>query len=256
MLTRRAILAGAALGLPGGVTRWPGSARAAVSLTYDDGLDSQLDTVALALERRGLRGTFFLTVENMAARVEDWRQLADRGHEIGNHTASHPCELRSAALEPFRSREIVSSQSFLDTHFGSNPERLFAYPCGVIDLGPGSQQVAEQRYISTLRGRFLGARAADGDPNDPRQVSRNRYQLQAVAPTYDADDPALAADYVRRAERMGFWAVLIFHDVLPRRLGDGDTSVASHDAFLDWLGRRRVWTAPMGEVLQHIGVRA
>ena len=33
---------------------WPGGAQAAVSLGYDDGLDSQLDHVVPALNKRGL----------------------------------------------------------------------------------------------------------------------------------------------------------------------------------------------------------
>ena len=39
---------------------WPGGARAAVSLTYDDAVPSQRDA-AEELARAGLRGTFFLT---------------------------------------------------------------------------------------------------------------------------------------------------------------------------------------------------
>src|SRR3954470_638734 len=40
---------------------WPGSARAAVSLTYDDGLASHIEVVGPALEKHHLRGTFFIT---------------------------------------------------------------------------------------------------------------------------------------------------------------------------------------------------
>jgi peptidoglycan/xylan/chitin deacetylase (PgdA/CDA1 family) len=42
---------------------WPGGAKAAVSLTYDDGLDSQLDNVVPALRRFDLKATFFLVEE-------------------------------------------------------------------------------------------------------------------------------------------------------------------------------------------------
>jgi peptidoglycan/xylan/chitin deacetylase (PgdA/CDA1 family) len=38
---------------------WPAGHRGAVSLSYDDGLDSQLDLAVPALERHGFRGTFF-----------------------------------------------------------------------------------------------------------------------------------------------------------------------------------------------------
>jgi hypothetical protein len=105
-----------------------------------------------------------------------------------------------------------------------------------------------------LRHTFVAARAADGDPNDPRRAGRDRYVLQAIAPTYDRDDPRLATDYLRKAMRRGFWAILIFHDVVPKRIGKGDTSIASHDLILDWIKDQPIWCAPMRSVLRALKV--
>lgn len=261
MQTRRTILLGAGLSLtlvatPALARRraWPGGARAAVSLTYDDGLDSQLDNVIPALAKRDFKATFFLTKENMEARLADWRTVAAAGHEIGDHTVSHPCELKDYTADRFAQEEVVGAESFLDAGFGTDHQRVFAYPCGVIALGRGPALEAQLRYISVLRGRFAAARAADGDPNDPRRVGRDRFLLNAVAPTYDKDDPRLAIDYVRKALAWGFWAILVFHDVLPKRLGDGDTSIASHDLILDWIKARPIWCAPMRSVLRELKV--
>jgi peptidoglycan/xylan/chitin deacetylase (PgdA/CDA1 family) len=235
---------------------WPGGARAAVSLTYDDGLDSQLDHAVPALDARGLKATFFLTQENMEARLSDWQAVAAEGHEIGDHTVDHPCNLHRYSAARFARDEIKGAERFLDANFGVDRERVFAFPCGVIDLGRGPQLKTQLRYISVLRRAFAAARAADGDPNDPRNVGRDRYVLQAIAPTYDRDDPMLAIDYVRKAMRLGFWAILIFHDVVPRRLGDGDTSIASHDLILDWIRTQPLWRAPMGAVLRELKVES
>ena len=60
---------------------WPGGARAAVSLSYDDGLESHIAQAGPALSARGFRGTFFLTLENMQDHVADWRAMATSGHE-------------------------------------------------------------------------------------------------------------------------------------------------------------------------------
>ncbi|MDR3512384.1 MAG: polysaccharide deacetylase family protein [Caulobacteraceae bacterium] len=261
MLTRRTILAGAtvsvALAAPPAFARragWPGGARAAVSLTYDDGLDSQLDHAVPALDARGLKATFFLTEENMQARLRDWQAVAAEGHEIGDHTVSHPCELKAYSASRFTREQVTDAEQYFNANFGVDRQRIFAFPCGVIDLGRGPQLETELRYISVLRKRFVAARAADGDPNDPRQVGKDRYLLQAIAPTYDRDDPRLAIDYVRKALRWGFWAILIFHAVAPKRLGDGDTSIASHDLILDWIKTQRLWCAPMRSVLRELKV--
>ena len=70
LITRRSFALGVAavtVGIfPGramGRFAWPNGARAAVSLTYDDGCDSQLENVVPLLDELGLKATFFLTIE-------------------------------------------------------------------------------------------------------------------------------------------------------------------------------------------------
>ena len=71
--------------------RWPGGARAAVALTYDDGVDAHLDHAMPDLEAAGLRGTFYVpgNSASLRKRMEEWRAAARRGHELGNHTLFH-----------------------------------------------------------------------------------------------------------------------------------------------------------------------
>ena len=91
----------------------------------------------------------------------------------------------------------------------------------------------------------------DGPPNDPRRVAQNRFHLSAFEPTYDHDDPRLAFAYVRKAIRDGGWAILVFHEILPARNGEGDTSRRSHQAILGWLAGEPIWCAPMREVFDY-----
>ena len=72
---------------------WPNGASVAVSLTYDDALDSQLDHAVPALETFGFKATFYVTVGSASVRdrLNEWRSLARSGHELGNHTIYHPC---------------------------------------------------------------------------------------------------------------------------------------------------------------------
>ena len=71
-------------------TKWPEGKKAAVVLTYDDALDSQLDHAVPVLDAVGFKATFFLTGLKPAA-VERWRAAAAEGHELGNHTVRHAC---------------------------------------------------------------------------------------------------------------------------------------------------------------------
>src|SRR5438309_814860 len=100
-ISRRSLLSALSLGL-GSLTLsghavaqprygWPGGAKAAVSLTYDDGLNSQIDNAVPELDRHGFKATFFLTEQNIqqGRRLTDWQKLARDGHEVANHTVTH-----------------------------------------------------------------------------------------------------------------------------------------------------------------------
>jgi len=233
-------------------TIWPDGARAAVSLTYDDGCESQLDHVAPALNKLGLKATFFLTIENMNARRADWVALSQQGHEIGDHTMSHPCMLKEFSAERFMQEQIIPAEHYLDVNFGGPKPRSYAYPCGFEGLGPGATVGRVQRYLEDLRPTFLAARTVDGPPNDPREALRQRYFLNGFEPTYDVDDVHFARRYVQKAIDKGHWAILVFHEVLPARRGEGDTSIAVHRSILQYLARENVWCAPMRTVFSYV----
>ena len=63
---------------------WPQGRKAAVSLAYDDALDSQLDHALPALDRHGLKGSFYLQLsrEPVRRRMHEWRAAAANGHEL------------------------------------------------------------------------------------------------------------------------------------------------------------------------------
>lgn len=233
---------------------WPQGARAAVSLTYDDGLDSQLDNVLPALKRFDFKATFFLTKTNVEARLADWRAAGAAGHEIGDHTVHHPCRLGSIDPTAFDRAEIEGMERFLAANFDKGRVPIFAYPCGFLDLGKGGKLREQVRYVRLLRKHFIAARAIGGEPNDPRLVRARRYVLQALEPTYDRDVAGAAISYARSAIARGYWAILVFHDVIGERRGPGDTSLRTHETILTWLRSQPIWCAPMGAVLQQLKV--
>lgn len=234
---------------------WPSGAAGAVSLTYDDGLDSQLDNAAPELDRRGLKATFFLTEENMAGRLADWEALARKGHEIANHTVSHPCDLRRYGAARFERQEVAPMKRFLANNFGAAESPTFAYPCGYLGLGEGERRVRFGRYEHLLRRDFQAARTTAGGPNLPSQALADRFRLHAFEPTYDGDLLAPAARYLRQTADRGAWAILVFHNVVPQWRGEGDASIAMHAKILDLVQAHGFWCAPMGRVFEHLTSR-
>ena len=70
---------------------WPEGKRAAVSLTFDDARATQLDRARPILDAHGVKATFYVSVGNLEQRLDDWRETLAGGHEIANHSMSHPC---------------------------------------------------------------------------------------------------------------------------------------------------------------------
>lgn len=65
--------------------------RSTLALTFDDGPNPTATPGLLdLLERYGARATFFLMGQHVRAFPELTREIAARGHVIGNHTETHP----------------------------------------------------------------------------------------------------------------------------------------------------------------------
>jgi peptidoglycan/xylan/chitin deacetylase (PgdA/CDA1 family) len=105
-----------------------------VAITIDDGGGSAL-LAADALERRGLRGFFFITSNRIGTGAfvdrPAIRELHGRGHIVGSHSCSHP--LRMGHLPPRRilhewteSRLAISDQLGADVWAASVPGGDFA----------------------------------------------------------------------------------------------------------------------------------
>lgn len=118
------------------VAKFKGDKRAAVSLTFDDGLEEHYSIVAPELEKRGFRGTFgvcgaSLNKDKNHIKKPDrmtWQQVAElsrRGHEISNHGWAHRNHGRFP-LDTIR-RDIELNDSMIQVYTGKRPMTFF-YP--------------------------------------------------------------------------------------------------------------------------------
>lgn len=214
---------------------WPGGF---VSFTYDDGLDSQFDAAAPQLEAAGLRGTFYLTWDNIRRRLADWRALATRGHELANHTVTHDCDLVGDRSSAFRRREVDPMERWLRSVDGHSHGQDYAYPCDVTDLGPGTANAQAARYSAMLRRAGIdSARTSEGPPNPDWWVRRQPYRLQALALGFDTRDAKDAIDYLSRAARDRKWAILVIHAISDGSRSDGVISPDEHREIVAAVGK-------------------
>lgn len=259
-LTRRQLLGSAfaslaTLGLrraKSAIGPWPAKSPGAVSLTYDDGLDCHLDVAVSALDARRLDATFFVTMENIRSRLNEWEAVASH-HELGNHTVTHPCDLRSVRPEQFAVEQIRPMETWLRKVAPNRATATYAYPCDVTDLGPGSANQQAKRYAHVLaREGIHAARTSEGPPNPIGWVRRHPYNLQSLAVGYDSPDVASVRDYLERAASEGRWAILVFHRLTPTGAEEGATSIAMHASVLDLVRASPLWCAPLGEVFARV----
>jgi peptidoglycan/xylan/chitin deacetylase (PgdA/CDA1 family) len=102
--------------------------RPALALTFDDGPSESTPALLEILARHGVPATFFMCGRNVRRLPSIARAVADAGHEIGNHTDSHP-RLDFHSPE-FIYRELAAAQETIHRSAGATP-RLFRAPYGV-----------------------------------------------------------------------------------------------------------------------------
>ncbi len=102
--------------------------RATLALTFDDGPSESTPALLEILGANQVRATFFMCGHNVRRLPEIAHEVAAAGHEIGNHTDTHP---RLDFKPPeFIYREIADAQESIHAHTGTTPA-LFRAPYGV-----------------------------------------------------------------------------------------------------------------------------
>jgi len=198
---------------------WPHGKRGAVSLTFDDARPSQIDNGLPLLEKYGIKATFYVSPQAVEQRLAGWKGAVARGHEIGNHTMTHPCTanypaFRDRALEDMTlgrmAEEIDGASESIFRLLGVRPQ-TFAYPCGQTFVGRG-RNVAS--FVPLVAERFLAGRKwLSEDANDPAVCDL----AQLLASEIDGKTFAELKPLVDKTLAEGRWLILTGHEI-----GEGD----------------------------------
>jgi peptidoglycan/xylan/chitin deacetylase (PgdA/CDA1 family) len=228
---------------------WPPGKRAAVSLTYDDALTSQLDHALPALAKHHLRGTFFIT--DAAQNDDRWKSVVSRGHELAGHTMLHPCDAAQSwvkkghALQDYDAArmeaELVDNIALLKSLGAKREPFTFAYPCGSTWLGSSYES-----YTPIVRRHFAAARGIASTFAVPEKESFDN----APAVSGDKSSEELVK-LVEGAVEDRSWLIIMFHGV-----GGDYITVAedAHEALLLYLERHKdtIWTDTFVRVSSYV----
>ncbi len=232
---------------------WKGK-KAAVVITYDDAIDQHLDNALPVLDSLKLKATFYLTAfsTSMQARLPDWKKLAGKGHELGNHTLFHPCvggvgrewvtkqnDLRNYTVKRMEN-EVRMTNLFLQSLDGKK-KRTFAFTCG-------DMKIQDSSFMDGLKNDFVAARAVRSEMHRIQDI--NLYDIDCYMVNNNSFEEMKA--WVDQAIASQSLLVLLFHGVGG---GNGlDVSLENHRKILSYIQQRQkdVWVAPMVEVAAYI----
>lgn len=233
---------------------WPHGYRAAVSLSFDDARLSQIDTGLPLLERLGVKVTFFVQPGGVQQRLAGWKQAVAEGHEIGNHTITHPCTgnydfSRNNALENYDLRKIAAeidgANAQIEKLLGVKP-RVFAYPCGQKFVGAG---LDVESYVPLVAERFIVGRSyLSESPNDPTIVDLS----QAMGTSFDDMNFAQMRAVVDEAAQQGRWVIFVGHEI--GRRGYQSTDTGALGSLVRYLKdpKNGIWLGTVGEIGSYI----
>lgn len=92
-----------------------------VAITFDDGPDATHTPQLLDLfKQENAKVTFFVLGRNVKTHPDITRRIIEEGHELGNHSYSHPNLPQCETLEEVR-REIVDTQNIITQTTGTTP---------------------------------------------------------------------------------------------------------------------------------------
>jgi len=226
-----------------------------VCLTYDDGLDIDLDNVIPVLDSLGFKATFYVPVnsESLNKRMDEWKAIAKNGHELGNHSSFHPCFGKSMKrdfvspdydLDNYSMQRMVDeiklANSFLKALDGKT-KRTYAYPCG--DLKIGNESIWDK-----IKDEFVAARGVTGE-----MPALDSIKLGNVGSYMEANQSGeQMISLVKQAMKTNTLIVFLFHGV-----GGGhniNVSLQEHSKLLHFLkqNEKEIWVAPLVDIAEYV----
>ena len=233
---------------------WPHGAKAAVSLAYDDAINSQLDNAIPSLDKYGLKGSFYLTLssETLAKRLAEWRKAAANGHELGNHTLFHQCSRNAPGREWVTeandldrvsvaqlAAQIRLGNSMLHAIDGET-ERTFTVPCGDANAGG-------ENYLPAIKSDFVAIKYGSGGVS-PDMHTLDPHAVSVATPSDVTGDQLI--DMVKAAGN-GSMVNFTFHGIGGDYLA---VSKEAHEELLKYLAANKniYWTDTFINIMRYV----
>lgn len=232
--------------------KWPYHKKSVIVLTYDDALQTQLDTAVPQLEAAHLTATFFLTGDIDNTTIPRWRALSKKGFELGNHTIYHPCvatDDNPTHSEGYTVNGIITEIDVMNRFLfavDGKTQRTFAYPCTETTVGDSVSYVDSLRKSGLIKYARVG-----GDVDAVITDFKNLDPLQV--PSYGLEDGTTGEQlitFVKLVQKSSGMGVIMLHGI------GGDyitTPTKSHQQLINYLKKNRkdIWVTTFQQAMDY-----
>jgi peptidoglycan/xylan/chitin deacetylase (PgdA/CDA1 family) len=214
--------------------------RGAVSITFDDGFQTQYDYALPLLQARGIPATFYVITGSIGASgyltVSELQSLQRSGNEIDSHTVNH-YNLPSLSYADMIYQLQVSQQTLRSWGLTANN---FAYPGAVRTAYTDS---IVHNYYRSARWGYVGPFTV--------QLPTSLFLLPAQQGDYgNSNDLPTIKALVDDAYNLNGWVNIVFHNVVPWG-GTSQNTISSADftSFLNYAQAKGVATITVDQAL-------
>ena len=254
-----------------------------LALTFDDGPDNEwTEQILDTLKALGVKATFFVVGQNVERYPDVVRRMVAEGHEVGNHTFTHP---NMGEVGPRRVRlELNATERAIEAVTGRST-RLFRAPYNA-DAEPSNRAEADPLVMASDLGYFTVGELIDpqdwrlveasdtGGPPTPRTVKQLADTIVYMARTLQANVVLLhsaggdrsrtlraLSQYVPRLRALGYQFVTVSQLLYPTLSPDSSRAmimapVTSRDMVLVGFDRIAFTVLDLGENVLTFGFLA
>jgi len=229
------------------ISRWPEGKAAAVSLRFDDNLDSHVRTVIPLLNRFGMKGTFMVSPgrSTFTPQRDFWLDsVPGMGHELGNHTMHH----RGAKTLAEAEYEIGEAARIIRERYPHrSPLVVFASGGGKYWGGKRWSQVDGPMKNLAVKHHLIDLY----DGSHPYIGGDSKENAQSLS-RYVEDSMGTGTHRTFTFHQIGSprWRDLVHKVLKGRSLSFPAEEFENLLAYLDTV-RDNVWIAPLGDVLKY-----
>lgn len=191
----------------------------AVALTFDDGPSDDSERVLDVLAEHAIKATFFVVGRFVERRPALARRVVSEGHEIGNHSYSHPIYLYRSPRET--RRQLARTQAIIADATGVTPV-LSRPPCGV--RTPAYFSACRELGLRTIQWTVAGF---DWRPWAPERIAST--VLAGCAPG----------------------SIVLLHDGDGFGQNDRRATVAAMGPIIGGIAQRNLRVLPLSQLLDH-----